>query len=104
MVSPTRPNVIFALGVLALFSVVSLAIFHPATRTFCFPPHSVLVQKAYERKVHLLVPINKGAAKKSEAFCKTLLSTLIHGYEPIIINWDVDHNWEFMQRLKVIGM
>jgi hypothetical protein len=53
--------------------------------------------------VHLLLPINAGAARNSQGFCKTLFSALVHGYEPTVINWDVERDWEFMQRMKVTG-
>jgi len=60
-----------------------------------------------DRKLHLLLPIDSGAAKAHRpSFCKTLLSLLVHGYDPIIINWDADHSHGvgFLQRLKITGV
>lgn len=57
--------------------------------------------------MHLILPVNAGAAKDElGAFCKTLFSALVHGYEPTIVNWDADGrgDWLFMQRLKVNGL
>ena len=57
-----------------------------------------------DRKLHLLLPIDSGAAKTHQrGFCKTLLSLLVHGYDPIIINWDVASTFLQMQRLKITG-
>ena len=106
---PAR-SIIFALGGIALSTVLFLGFIHPATRhSFCTPSHSLpssvlTTQRPHDRKLHLLVPINAGAAKGSRQFCQTLLSAIVHGYVPTIINWDVEHEWMQMQRMKVTGM
>jgi hypothetical protein len=56
------------------------------------------------RILHLLLPIDARAAAEGPNFCKSLLSALVHGYDPIIINWDVHGDVEFMQRMKVLGI
>ena len=53
--------------------------------------------------MHLLLPINAEATGNSQGFCKTLFSAIVHGYEPTVVNWDVERDWQFMQRMKVIG-
>jgi len=84
-------------AVVALLAVILLAL-HPQTRqTFCKPSRLVPVQ---HRTLHFLLPIDKEAAKRP-AFCKSLLSALVHGYEPTIINWDAEGDYFFMQRVKV---
>jgi len=65
--------------------------------------HPVPAQQHYDRKVHLLLPVNAGAAGNSQGFCKTLLSAIVHGDEPTVVNWDMERDWELMQRMKVIG-
>jgi hypothetical protein len=108
MVVPTR--IIFPLSVVALFIVIFIAL-HPSTRdTICAIsnsiPHSATTRphSDYSRRLHLLLPVNAGAAGQSSAFCKTLLSAVVHGYSPIVLNWDVEGDYDFMQRLKVTGM
>jgi hypothetical protein len=103
---PTR--IIFVLSGVTLFTVTFFSLLHPAARdSICTPhvlSHSTPPQQR-DRKLHLLFPINAGAAKaQAGPFCKTLLSAIVHGYDPIIINWDVDRDWMFMQRMKVIGV
>ncbi|KAJ7463401.1 hypothetical protein B0H11DRAFT_2052815 [Mycena galericulata] len=54
------------------------------------------------RRLFHLLPVNREGA--GPLFCKVLMSSLIHGYSPIILNWEAqgDENW--MQRLKVAGV
>ncbi|ORX34855.1 hypothetical protein BD324DRAFT_653110 [Kockovaella imperatae] len=40
--------------------------------------------------VHLLLPITKDAAVKTPKFCRALLGAIMTGYDPIIMNWDVE--------------
>jgi len=91
---------------------MALALLHSSTgKTICTPSYSLsdsvpAAQHQYDRKVHLILPVNAGAARDElGAFCKTLFSALVHGYEPTIVNWDADGrgDWLFMQRLKVNG-
>ncbi len=52
--------------------------------------------------LHLLLPINKGAAGKN--LCKTVLSSIAQGYKPIIVNWEsTTTNRELLQLEKVSG-
>lgn len=62
--------------------------------------------KVSNRRLHFLLPIDAHAAGASSGFCKTTLSALVHGYEPIILNWDVDPEGDvqFAQRMKVFGV
>jgi hypothetical protein len=105
---PTR-IVTFTLGV-ALFILIFLALHPLARNTLCTLsnslPHSAtdIPQIDSSRKLHLLLPVNAGAAGQSSSFCKTLLSAVAHGYSPIILNWDVDGDYYFMQRLKVTAV
>ena len=82
-----RP-VVFAL-VGCLITLFTLAFFHPTTRhSFCAfsQSHQVPTQQRYFPKLHLLLPINARIAEESPNFCKTLFSSLVHGYEPTILN------------------
>jgi hypothetical protein len=58
--------------------------------------------KSRPRKLYHLIPINSGLA--GARFCKTLLSSVVHGYNPMILNWEIQGDGAFMQRHKVIGM
>ena len=102
MALPVRMRAIFVITVIAIcivFTVLSV----PVGRQAYSP---VTVQQHRDRKLHLLLPIDSGAAKTRQlGFCKTLLSLLVHGYDPIIINWDADSSRGvgFLQRLKITG-
>ncbi|KAJ6534635.1 hypothetical protein DFH09DRAFT_1284142 [Mycena vulgaris] len=54
------------------------------------------------RKLFHLLPINSEAA--GPLFCKVLMSSLVHGYSPIILNWEAQGDGSYMQRLKVAGV
>ncbi|KAJ7698957.1 hypothetical protein B0H17DRAFT_1049809 [Mycena rosella] len=54
------------------------------------------------RKLFHLLPINSGGA--GPLFCKVLMSSLVHGYSPIILNWEAEGDGSYMQRLKVAGV
>ncbi|KAJ7464612.1 hypothetical protein FB451DRAFT_1264028 [Mycena latifolia] len=54
------------------------------------------------RKLFHLLPINSGGA--GPLFCKVLMSSLVHGYSPIILNWEAQGDGSYMQRLKVAGV
>jgi hypothetical protein len=100
-------RVVRALGVGSLLIVISITLLHLKTRhPFCTVPrpHFQSVPDKHHRKLHLLLPVDEGSAKSGPEFCKTLLSALVHGYEPIILNWDREGDREFMQRMKVFGM
>jgi hypothetical protein len=66
------------------------------------PSYRPSAEKSNNRKLHLLLPINSDATT-TLAFCRTLFSTLVHGYNPIIINWNATGDREELQRLKVYG-
>jgi len=96
-------------GLVAFLAITFVAILHPRTRhTICNTPYAASVlhpesQPTQYRTLHFLLPIDKVAAKEP-AFCKTLLSALVHGYEPTILNWDVEGDYFFMQRGKVAAV
>jgi hypothetical protein len=97
-------SVISVIVICIVFTILSV----PAGRqTLCaLPLHSPVTMQHQDRKLHLLLPIDSGAAKSQQlGFCRTLLSLLVHGYDPIIINWDADHSRGvgFLQRLKITG-
>jgi rRNA maturation protein Rpf1 len=60
-------------------------------------------QETHQRRLLLLLPINERAARASWSFCTTIMSAIVHGYDPIIINWDADGNSTFLQISKVSG-
>jgi hypothetical protein len=55
------------------------------------------------RRLHFLLPINARTARASSRFCKTLLSAFVHGYAPVVLNWETEGDVEFTQRMKVFG-
>lgn len=113
MLSSNRAN-IFALGGLIFFSFTYYLKFYSKTNDdFCTPSalpltplHAPKHTQQEQRKLHLLLPINSGAAMQSQArFCKTVLSALINGYEPTVINWDVGEASGYeLQIKKITGM
>ncbi|KAJ7625565.1 hypothetical protein FB45DRAFT_921783 [Roridomyces roridus] len=54
------------------------------------------------RRLFHLLPANKAGA--GAFFCKALMSSLVHGYSPIILNWEAQGDSSYMQRLKVAGV
>ncbi|KAJ7108879.1 hypothetical protein C8R43DRAFT_185837 [Mycena crocata] len=54
------------------------------------------------RRLFHLLPINRGGS--GPLFCKVLMSSLIHGYSPIILNWEAEGDGSYMQRMKVAGV
>jgi len=104
----TKQNVILA--ALTLFSALSLLLLFTETRQHVcgLLPYSVPTQLELQqhnrRKLHFLVPVNSKAAQGRAPFCKTIFSAIVHGYEPTVINWDLDAGWDIMQRMKVVGM
>jgi hypothetical protein len=91
-----------------VFILLSLAFVRRRTWTpSCIPTplHQGSTERALltSRNLHLLLPVNARTARASPYFCKTLLSALVHGYQPTILNWDVDGDASFMQKMKVIG-
>ncbi|KAF7356335.1 hypothetical protein MVEN_00965800 [Mycena venus] len=54
------------------------------------------------RKLFHLLPINRGGS--GQLFCKVLMSSLVHGYSPIILNWEAEGDGSYMQRMKVAGV
>ncbi|KAJ6558156.1 hypothetical protein B0H19DRAFT_130125 [Mycena capillaripes] len=57
---------------------------------------------ASPRKLFHLLPINR--AGSGPLFCKALMSSLVHGYSPIILNWEAEGDGSYMQRMKVAGV
>jgi len=109
MVLPPR-NITLSFSCIALCTVIALILFYPNTpQTLCTPSYSVSHSASAQlhqddRKVHIILPINAGAAGRSPGFCKTLLSILVHGYVPTIVNWDIELDGGSMMRLKVDGI
>jgi hypothetical protein len=66
-----------------------------------FLPYSSFFTKSRPRKLYHLIPVNRAAA--GARFCKTLLSSVVHGYDTIILNWEIQGDAALMQRHKVIG-
>jgi len=64
--------------------------------------YSSFFTKSRPRKLYHLIPINNGLA--GARFCKTLLSSVVHEYDPIILNWEIQGDGALMQRHKVIGV
>ena len=88
-----------------LFHVVLFALYYRfgyqgSTDIRCLP-YSSFCSKSRPRKLYHLIPINRGAA--GARFCKTLLSSVVHGYDTIILNWEMQGDGALMQRHKVIG-
>jgi hypothetical protein len=88
-------TIIFTL--LLSFVLVGFFVLHPARLFLTSPP-------PHRKKVHLLLPVDKHAAQASPNFCKTLISVLVHGYEPTVINWNVEGDDSTMHAMKVFGM
>jgi hypothetical protein len=87
--------IIFAF--LLLFALLVSFVLQPTRRLLTSPP-------PHPKKLHLLLPVDKHAANESPNFCKTLLSALVHGYEPTVINWNAEGDRSRMQTMKVFGM
>ena len=100
----TRSSIV-TLGGVSVFAIIIFALLISTTRhTICNTrPPLVSIQKHNERKLHTLFPVNSGAGNRSVEFCRTLLSALVHGYEPIVINWDAEQDAFGMQRMKATG-
>jgi hypothetical protein len=104
------PFVFYALFGTVLFSLL-LYLYPTITHRLGIPRRP---QQSYDvssnitarQRLHLLIPVDAQAASTSSTFCKTILSALVHGYEPILLNWDVktDGDGLFAQRMKVFGM
>jgi len=111
MAWPTPVKIITALAVVALIHVMSVVISPAGPSNSCALSHSfqhsVLAPQNHisSRKLRLLIPINERFARKeSSNFCKTVFSALVHGYEPTLLNWNLDGDSNFMKRMKVLGM
>jgi len=110
---PSR-NIIFALvgttliTILAFLSRTVLRTSLCTSLSFTNPVVESANQHQYSkhRDVHVLIPIDKKAANDSGSkFCKTIFSAIVHGYQPVILNWEAgDHGWFGGQRLKVLGI
>jgi hypothetical protein len=53
-------------------------------------------------RLHLFIPINKGAA--GLRFCRSIMTAVLHGYDPVIYNWNKVGDGGSMQIAKVTGM
>jgi hypothetical protein len=94
-----KQNIIITICATTLFTVIFLSSF----RARSAKRHTIVHHLPYP-KLHLLLPVNEKATKGGSGFCKTLLSVLVHGYEPIILNWDLDLGASAMQGIKIQGM
>jgi hypothetical protein len=52
-------------------------------------------------RLHLFMPINRGAA--GQRFCRSVLTAIVHGYDPLIYNWDREGDYGRLQLAKVEG-
>jgi hypothetical protein len=104
MLSSPYAKAKLALGLLVLFSALSLILLSPVTRQHvcALSTNSVPVQQHDQRKLHFLVPVNSGVGQGHPTFCKTIFSAIVHGYEPTVINWHLTEG--DMHRLKIAGM
>jgi hypothetical protein len=85
--------------------VIFLLSYHPTIlRTLYRPLQLTPAESPPPRRLHVLLPINENLARRSPNFCKTLVSAMVHGYKPTIINWDVEGDGSFMQKAKVTGI
>jgi hypothetical protein len=87
--------------VLFLFLVVLIGICHTSS------PHFPVSRSSSSRtatsppggqpNLHFLLP----ATHATPEFCKTLLTTLVHGYEPTVINWGRKETGGEARQIKV---
>jgi len=104
---------------LTLLGIASVSLYillpHPTFRQpFCAPcqsqtsnnsrPSADSAPDPPARRLHYLLPINVQAARSSPGFCKVLLSALVHGYEPTILNWEAEGDVAYLHRMKVFGV
>jgi hypothetical protein len=85
-----------ALVVILLLLTLPAALYHK-DRSWHFSPEL----DARPRKLFQLLPINSDGS--GPLFCKVLMSSLVHGYSPIILNWEAQGDGSYMQRMKVTG-
>ncbi|KAJ7915674.1 hypothetical protein B0H13DRAFT_1999797 [Mycena leptocephala] len=86
-----------ALVVILLLLTLPAALYHK-DRLWHFSPEL----DARPRKLFQLLPINSDGS--GPLFCKVLMSSLVHGYSPIILNWEAQGDGSYMQRMKVTGV
>ena len=65
------------------------------------PTPSKLFTQVDDRELFLLFPVNEGAPRKQ--LCRCLIGAIVHGYSPIIINWDHTGGRSSQQIAKVFG-
>ncbi|RSH80174.1 hypothetical protein EHS25_007279 [Saitozyma podzolica] len=53
-------------------------------------------------RLHLFMPINKGLA--NQRFCRSVLTAVVHEYDPVIYNWEEDGDSGTLQKAKVSGL
>ncbi|KAJ6620630.1 hypothetical protein B0H10DRAFT_1066922 [Mycena sp. CBHHK59/15] len=57
---------------------------------------------AKSRRLYHLLPINE--ERSGPLFCKALMSSLVHGYSPVLLNWEAQGDGSYMQRMKITGV
>ncbi|KAJ7117596.1 hypothetical protein C8R44DRAFT_983094 [Mycena epipterygia] len=87
----------FALAVILALFILPAILYHK-NNLWHFSPDS----DARPRRLFHLLPINKQGS--GPLFCKVLMSSLVHGYSPIILNWEAQGDGSYMQRMKVVGV
>ena len=53
------------------------------------------------RELFLIVPVDKKAAGRP--LCQVLLSAVVHGYVPYIVNWEKKGDRSFLHQAKISG-
>jgi hypothetical protein len=52
-------------------------------------------------RLHVFMPINQAVAGRR--FCRSYLSAVVNGYEPVLYNWDLEGSNREMQKAKIAG-
>jgi hypothetical protein len=52
-------------------------------------------------RLHVFMPINQAVA--GQRFCRSYLSAVVNGYEPVLYNWDLEGSNREMQKAKIAG-
>lgn len=52
-------------------------------------------------RLHLFMPINKGSA--NQRFCRSVLTAVLHEYNPVVYNWERGGDKGTLQKAKVSG-
>jgi hypothetical protein len=84
--------------VLFVALIVLLSVYHTSTPKLARRLSSLArPSSSAPPKLHFLLP----ATHATPEFCKTLLTTLVHGYEPTVINWGRKETGGEARQIKV---